>query len=413
MQSKGKKTDIFQSTEFRVFIQEYVQKDTFQLALSPDFKQDIRKKAYLQQLRIYQKALYKLPLFVEKFCLFTGKSYEQSSSEATALFKSGIFRCDKLLDISGGLGVDDWAFANAGATVDSVDPDTELNEFATYNFELLGVAHRITRYSTTAERFLESNSRYFDGIYCDADRRTSGTRSIDLSDALPDVVKLMPVLFSFTDKVLIKASPMADITACCRQLKHVEKVYVVEWNAEVKELLFLLTKDFIGQHITEAVSIDLTGRKLHSLSTSASPHDPIENETTTEYSYFVEPSPAIIKAGLVDSLASTCRLQKVGKTSAYLLGVNCPDNFWGRVFRVKKRMRFQATEFSRYLISLGITQANVAKRDFPLNVVELRKKFKLKDGGDDYLFFTTNSSGEKEVYHCLRFGKTALQGQHF
>jgi hypothetical protein len=400
VQSKEKKTDIFLSPAFGEFIHENVQKDSFNLALSPQFSRNPAYKAYLQQLHIYQKALYKLPLYVEKKCIFTNRSYEQSSSQATALYKSTIFKVGRLLDLCGGLGVDDWAFATAGCEVYSLDPDEELNEFAAFNFTQLDVSEQITRITISAEDFLKDNISLFDGIYCDADRRSSGKKAYDLTHTLPDIVALLPALFRISEMILIKASPMADISACCQQLQNVEQVIVVEWEGEVRELLFRLRLGYTGKYTIEAVDVDANGYVLHRVVSEHEKQLAVASHAIA--THFYEPAPAIIKAGLVQQVATGNRLFKVSQNSAYLLGSDLQRDFWGRVFYIKKQMRFQTGDFTTYLKENNIVKANVSKRDFPLNVEQIRKKFKLKDGGSDYFFFTTNNSGDRVIYHCLK-----------
>lgn len=399
LQINKKNIDIFKGDEFKHFVVENVQKDSFALSLSAKMSSNSLQQQFTQQLHLYQKAADKLPAFVEKFCLFTLKSYEQCSSQATAMYKSSLFSEGNLLDLTGGLGVDDWAFAKAGNEVVSLEPDEELNEIATYNFRLLGVNH-IQRLPQKAEDYLQSNNPMFGCVYCDADRRPGGKKVYDLSGSVPDILSLIPEIFSCTSTLLIKASPMVDITSCTRQLKNVERTIVVQWRGEVREVLFLVKKDFAEETRISAVEVDDKGKVLQEIS-SAKTKLPILTENASSR-FLYEPVPAVVKAGLVNEVAATFGLSRVGINSAYLIGNEEGISFWGRTFRIQTIMLYKPEVLKKYLKEKNIVKANVAKRDFPLQVEDIRKKFKLKDGGNVYLFFSKGAAGELLFFHCLK-----------
>lgn len=399
MQINKKNIDIFKGDEFKRFVIENVQKDSFALSLSTKMSSNALQQQFTQQLYVYQKAADKLPAFVEKFCLFTLKSYEQCSSQATAMYKTSLFLKGKVLDLTGGLGVDDWAFAKADNEVVSIEPNEELNEIATYNFGLLGVSN-IRRTSVKAENYLQNNEQMFDWVYCDSDRRPGGKKVFDLSGSVPDILSLLPEIFSCTPTLLIKASPMVDITSCIKQLKCVERSIVVQWRGEVREVLFLVKKDFAGEAHISAVEVNDLGHVLQEISTVQTKVLMLAENAANRFLY--EPVPAVVKAGLVNEVATSFGLSRVGTNSAYLLGNEEGIAFWGRTFRIQTSMLYKPDVLKKYLQEKNIVKANVAKRDFPLQVDEIRKKFKLKDGGEDYFFFSKTTTGELMVFHCLK-----------
>lgn len=139
-----------------------------------------------EQLKAYPKAVHKLPTFTSTHCWFTSKSYEQSSSESSALFKSSLFNGGKILDLSGGLGVDDWAFAKSFEQVVSLDPDSELNAIVRLNWLKLNLQN-CNRLTTTAEAYLKTHSgNQFDLIYLDADRRSNTNRQSGIEGGTPN-----------------------------------------------------------------------------------------------------------------------------------------------------------------------------------------------------------------------------------
>jgi len=399
LQINKKNIDIFKGDEFKRFVIENVQKDSFALSLSAKMSSNSLQQQFTQQLHLYQKAADKLPAFVEKFCLFTLKSYEQCSSQATAMYKSSLFSEGNLLDLTGGLGVDDWAFAKAGNEVVSLEPDEELNEIAAYNFRLLGVNH-IQRIPQKAEYYLQNNNQMFGWVYCDADRRPGGKKVYDLSGSVPDILSLLPQIFSCTSTLLIKASPMVDITSCIRQLKSVEQTIVVQWRGEVREILFVVKKGFAEEGSISAVEVGDDGNVFQEVSSAKTKVSILTENAASRFLY--EPVPAVVKAGLVNEVAAAYGLSRVGINSAYLLGNEEGVSFWGRTFRIQTSMLYKPEVLKKYLKEKNIVKANVAKRDFPLQVEDIRKKFKLKDGGNDYLFFSKGAGGELLFFHCLK-----------
>ena len=400
LQINKKNIDIFKGDDFKRFVIENVQKDSFALSMSAKMSSNSLQQQFTQQLHLHQKAADKLPAFVEKFCLFTLKSYEQCSSQATAMYKTALFSRGKLLDLTGGLGVDDWAFATAGNEVVSLEPNEELNELAAYNFRLLGVQNSIERISEKAEVFIEHINQHFDWVYCDADRRPGGKKVYDLSGSVPDILSLLPKIFSCTSNLLIKASPMVDITSCIRQLKSVEQTIVVQWRGEVREILFVVKKGFAEEGRISAVEVGDNGNVFQEVSSAKIKKTMLSEKASGLFLY--EPVPAVVKAGLVNEVATAYGLSRMGINSAYLLGNEEGIAFWGRTFRIQISMLYKTDALKKYLKEKNIVKANVAKRDFPLQVEDIRKKFKLKDGGNDYLFFSKGTGGELLFFHCLK-----------
>ncbi|MEI6508546.1 MAG: RsmD family RNA methyltransferase [Bacteroidota bacterium] len=350
------------------------------------------------QLEIYPKAVSKLPTFTSNDCYFTSKSFEQSSSEATALFKASLFKGNNMLDLSGGLGVDDWAFSKKFKHVVSIDKDEELNKIVRFNFDKLNVKN-VDRIDADANEFIKQNNHY-DLIYLDADRRPESTekRVLSLKEGEPNIIVIQERLFEITDTILLKLSPMLDITAIINELKNVSDVYVIAYKNEVKELLVTLKKQ--SDSNIQIHAVDIEGNKNIQYT------DTWKNENQVVYhsngSYFFEPALSIIKAGLSASYASKLNLKMLDRNSYYFTGDKFLKDFMGRQFEVITLIVFSKSAVKNYLKLNSIEKANVSKRNFPMEVKEIRNEFQLKDGGDDYLFFTQNSKKQKLLFHCRK-----------
>jgi hypothetical protein len=352
-----------------------------------------------EQLKLYPKAIYKLPEFVKHHCWFTSKSYEQSSGEASAIYKSSLFYGQSMLDLSGGLGVDDWAFSPNFYNIVSLDPNIELNYVVRENFKKLSL-HNITRLDQTAEDYLlnTNSNNTFDLIYLDADRRPNETRNFFLDQGAPNFLAIQEICLKRSKKVLLKLSPMIDISYLKKVLNYIEKIIVIGDKHEVKELLVILKTNYQGEIIEEAVI--LNENKKNILFSTFSHASRMEFEAGEKY--FFEPHPVIIKAGLSISYASFCGLNQLAPQSAFYIGNSVPESFMGRAFELINSFEFTKSNLQRFIKKHNLDQANITRRNFKQRIEEIRKTFKIKEGGKDYLFFTTLSNNTRMVYHCQK-----------
>jgi hypothetical protein len=351
------------------------------------------------QLKLYPKARKKLPFFAEHFCFFTTKSFEQSSSEPLAGYKAKLFSGDILIDLTGGLGVDDWALSRSYGKVISVDKDEELNSIVRMNFEKLNIKN-IDRIDADAEEFIKQSLKA-DLIYIDADRRAKGSRAITLLDSEPPVLNMLSRLFEISERVLLKLSPLVDITYLTKTLRNIEKIHVNSLDNEVKEILVLLKNNFINDMQIVAADIQ-DGGTINTFSIKAGETHSPGITGSLNAKYFYEPAGCIIKAGLTDAYSAKLGLKKISRGGVYLLGEERVPDFIGRVFRVIYGSSFSKSLFKDYLKRNRIQKANTAKRDFPVSADEIKRQYKISDGGEDYLFFTTEGLGSKVFFHCRK-----------
>ncbi len=351
-----------------------------------------------QQLNIYLKAKDKIPTFVSNHCWLTTKSYEQASSESSALFKSNLFSGEKMLDLSGGLGVDDWAFSKRFKQVISVDPDDLLNTLVKENNKRLHI-NTIERITSTAEDFLRNTSERFDLIYLDADRRTDSGKAFFLDQGKPNYLDLADQCALICSKVLLKLSPMIDFTYLKNAIPQLAKIWVVGNKNEVKEVLALVAFEPKNSLKIEAVII---GENTENLYFSDTDKEENNSPEIVEPIYFFEPHPCIIKSNLYQIYAKKNNLQLLASQSIYYYGDKIPKDFMGRTFSLVQTIEFSKTTVKQYLATTKIKKANISKRNFPLEVGELRKMFQLLEGGEDYLFFATNEQKEKLMFHCKK-----------
>lgn len=346
-----------------------------------------------------KKGRNKLPFLTSNYCWLPAKSYEQASSELTAYYKSLLFNGDSVLDLSGGLGVDDIAFSKVFSTVFSLDSDEELNEIVKHNFKKIGI-NNIERLTVFAEDYLANITSKFDLVYIDADRRpAANSKKFLLSDCTPNIIELLPQLKLITNQLLIKLSPMVDLNYCKTEIENIKEIHVVALKNEVKEVLLLINFSKNNSTIIKAVNI-INEQNIQEFSELNSFF--IETNESNENTHFYEPNASIIKANLSTNYAQSLGLKMIALNSNFFVGHELIENFFGRSFKIVESFPFSKSTLKSYLKKKGIVKANINKRNFPINEAEIAKQFDLKTGGDEYLFFTQNNQGEKLFFHCRK-----------
>ncbi len=383
------------------FVQKHLNDDINTLAFK--FKSieqtDINTNLVLESVSNIKKGSHKLPTLCANYCWLPTKSYEQASGELTAFYKSMLFKGNSVLDLCGGLGVDDIAFSKVFSKVVSLDADEELNEIVKFNFKKLGINY-IERITVFAEDFIANNTSKFDLVYIDADRRpAANSKKFLLSDCTPNIIELLPQLKQITNQLLIKLSPMVDLNYCKSEIENIKEIHVVSLKNEVKEVLLLVDFSINDSTVIKAINI-ISDKNIHEFG-ELNLIDLVTKESN-ENTYFYEPNASIIKANLSANYAKSLGLKMIALNAHFFVGHELIENFYGRRFKIVASFAFSKSMLKSYLKNNGIAKANISKRNFPINEAEIAKQFDLKTGGDEYLFFTQNNQGEKLFYHCRK-----------
>lgn len=345
-------------------------------------------------VKIYRKAEEKLPVFIKSYPALTDKTYEQASSEAMAAFKAGLMQGKRMVNLSGGLGIDDLYFNERFEEVISIDSDSDVHNLAMYNLSLF-TDKNIRRICTDAESFDIPEA---DVIYVDPDRRTGLTRTFLIQDASPDVLKYYLQWLQKAPAIFIKLSPMTDLTEIMRSFDHLSEIHVVALQNEVKEILVKLEHSYKEEPVVYAHIVN--AKQSFSYKSGAV----LDNiyVAVSNASVFVEAAAALIKANLDLECMGQFGLKRVGSGAAFYEGNPVGGMIPGRVFVPVYKSEFSGQIFSQYLKDYRIERAHVKKRDFPMESEEIKKKYKLKDGGEDYFFFFTNHQRQKVFVHCRK-----------
>jgi len=206
-------------------------------------------------------------------------------------------------------------------------------------------------------------------------------------------------LFEITPQVLIKLSPLTDITYINKKLSNIKEVRVVSLENVVKEILVLLDKNLTGLPLITAVDIQSQGNVKEFSSSEISIN---ETQPEEEQIYFFEPAAALAKAGLADNYAANNNYHKISARGKFYTSAKLPADSFGRIFRIVCHFLFGKSLLAKYLRDSSIQQSNVSASNFPGKPEEIKKTFAIKDGGIEYFFFTKNDKNEKLFFHCRK-----------
>ena len=380
------------------FITQNKDADVHTLALSKA-PTGINLRYCLQQIEGRQTAQRKLPTWAKtNGIIYPVKlSMEQCSSEQTALYKQQLVTRllpegrKNMVDLTGGFGIDFSFLAQLFDEADYVEQNEQLCEIACHNFPLLGLSN-IHVHNKTCEEFIDGMG-LFSLIYLDPSRRdTAGRKMVALNDCTPDIEALQDKLLDHATTILVKLSPMLDIQDTLRRLQNVSEVHVVSVDGECKEMLIVLChkKQDTTFHCTNIAA------QTQTFSTEKRETGPIIAPHPEQYLY--EPNASIMKAGVQNALCQAYNVRKLHPFSHLFTSPHFIENFPGRTFVIEDYCSFAKKDIKTMLA--GISQCNLTIRNFPSTVAELRKRLKLREGGNIYLFATTLSDGSHALLRC-------------
>lgn len=379
------------------FIQKNKNEDVTRLVLKSSGFKGLDVKKLAAQILSRQKASKKLPEWssVEKLIFPPALSVEQCSSEATAKYKSTLIHGKTLIDITGGMGVDSYYLSRNFDEAHYYEQQEEVAETARYNFALLNAKNISVHHDDSIAALAKTNAQA-DWIYADPARRDANKQKVVLlSDCAPDVKFHLPELFKHAPNVLLKTSPLLDIDLAVQELKAVKQIHVMGYEQECKELLFSLNKDSFEEELQiKARVVDSEGNVLHQLDFTRAQERDAEMEFSEPLSYLYEPHPAVLKAGGFKFICPAFHVKKLAVHSHLYTSKDPAPNFPGRCFEIIAVCKPDAREIGNYVKD---NKANLTIRNFPAKIDDLRKKWRLKDGGNFYLFATTLSNQKKIV----------------
>jgi len=398
---------ILPDKEIKKFIQEHESSDVRQLALQAALYPHINMRFAIEQISGRLTAKHKIPWWYEHEDIIypVHLPLEQSSSEKTAIYKSGLCQGNTFTDLTGGLGVDFSFMSQSFKKAVYVEQQAELAELAKYNFAVLNIQN-CEIVNQDAVGYLHSLKSVQDIIYLDPARRdNTGKKTVFIEDCTPNILEIEDLLDKLSKKTLIKLSPMLDISHALNSIDNIVQVHIISIANECKELVFIKEKE---KKDTEIMCVNILNngeQELFSYNESRE-HDAIANYTNHVNNYLYEPNSSIMKAGAFKTVAISFGLKKLHPNShLYTSDTFIPD-FPGRKFLVKQVLSPNKKEIKSLLSN--IKQANITVRNYPFSVSEIRKQTKIKEGGSCYIFATTLADEKKVLILCDKVGNHTI-----
>jgi hypothetical protein len=382
--------------EVQKFIKEHLEDDIPGIILKKSPFVEISSKELAEQIDSKKRCESKLPLWFNTEGLYYPAkiSIEQTSSEIAAKYKALQIHGNDIIDLTGGFGVDSLFFALNADSVTHCELSQELSEISKHNSEVLGV--KINYVNTDGIDYLKKSNKIFSTIYIDPSRRVESKKVFLLKDCEPDVINNLKLLSEHSDRIIIKTAPLLDIQSAIRELKKISEIHVISIKNECKELLIIIDKDNANED--PLITCVLLGNKEIKYNFKLSEE---KNYIISNYSepleYIYEPDTSLLKAGCFKLICRDFNVEKMHQHTHLYTSNDLNKQFPGRKFKVKR-----SWNFGQFQKENEIKKANIICRNFGLSPEELKKKLKIKDGGDEYFLFCTGLKDQLLVIHCER-----------
>jgi 16S rRNA G966 N2-methylase RsmD len=384
------------AADIHKFIIENADNDISILALKKNPFPEFNYTDIINQIDARKRAKYKLSTWFNQTHIIypTAVSLQQSSSELTAKYKSTIVSGIKGIDLTAGFGIDSYFFSQVFQKFICIEKNENLSAIIQHNYEVLGIDN-ILVINEDSSNWLYENEDFFDLIYIDPARRDQNKKKVfRFEDCEPQILDNFDFYLSKSERLLIKTSPLLDISLALAQLKFVKEIHIVAIANEVKELLFLIENKYessIKVHLVDLIEDSLMSFDYH--------HQMWSFDYALPSKYLFVPHATLMKIGQFDGLKEVGNLFKLHPHSHLFTSNETIKNFFGKSFKINEVLSYQKNMIKPYLFNKKL---NISCRNFPLKPEELRVKWKIKDGGEDYVFFTTNHKNEKIVLFCTK-----------
>ena len=368
--------------EIQNYINANLNSDLHSLLLKKSPFPDVSMQEIVQQIKGKQVAQKKFPFLLKDGIIFPPQlSLEQSSSEKTAIYKSKILKGKKFIDLTSGFGIDAYYLSENFEEITLVEQNSELLQIVEHNWDVLGKKAKFI--NQKLEDFLIENHENFDVIYLDPARRDNQKNKVFLlEDLSPNILEIQEKLLSISKQIVIKLSPLIDLKYLVSVLKNISRIDIVAVKNDVKEIVVFLTKE-------NSKAIQCHCINLESGESGFQFQFRDEENAHSEYAepekFIYIPNNTLLKAGIFNLISEKFNLKKLHPNTHIYTSDTEIDNFSGRVFEMEVIEGKQIKKKSQF---------NIISKNYPLKPEEIKKKYGLKDGGNDYLIFTQSKKGK-------------------
>ncbi|WP_449397965.1 class I SAM-dependent methyltransferase [Chryseobacterium wanjuense] len=380
IKSVVKKTILNQ--EIQKYINANLNTDLHSLLLKKSPFPDVSMQEIVQQVKGKQVAQRKFPFLLKDGIIFPPQlNLEQSSSEKTAFYKSGILKGKKFIDLTSGFGIDAYYLSQNFEEIMLVEQNPELLETVEHNWNILG--KKATFVNQKLEVFLGENQEKFDVVYLDPARRDDHKNKVFLlEDLSPNILEIQQKLLSISNEVVIKLSPLIDLKYLISILPNVFRIDIIALKNDVKEVVVFLSNENSGEIICNSLNLE-SGESVFTFNFGE------EEKALAAYSepekFIYIPNHSILKAGVFNLISEKFSLKKLHPNTHLYTSQEKLNDFPGRIFEMEI---IDAKHIKKK------SQFNIISKNYPLKPEEIKKKYNLKDGGKDYLIFTQSKKGK-------------------
>ena len=366
--------------KIRVFVAKYKDADLHSLLLKKSPFPEVSIQELVQQIKGRKVAEKKFPFLNQENIIFPPNlNLEQASSQDTADFKKQFFKGKKFVDLTCGFGIDAYFLSQNFEEITLIEQNTELLDIVKHNWEVLG--RKANFINQKLEDFLKNNKEHFDLIYLDPARRDNHNRKVFLlEDLSPNIIEIQEQLSDISTEILIKLSPLIDIQHLVSSLKIIYKIWIIAVKNEVKEVLVYLKKTENRPEIS-CINLQSTEPEFHF---NLDDEKNCQSEFSIPKKYIYIPNNSVLKSGAFNLVSEKFGLRKLHQNTHIYTSEEKIEHFPGRIFETE--------EINSKAIKKG-EQFNIITKNFPLKPEEIKKKYKIKDGGNQYLIAVKSLSG--------------------
>lgn len=375
------------SSDIQNYINQNLNSDLTKLLLKKSPFPDVSMQEIVQQIKGRKTAEKKFPFLTKEGIVFPPNlNLEQASSQSTAEYKAQNLTGKSFLDLTCGFGIDAYFLSKNFDEVTLIEQNSELISIVENNWKTLG--SKANFINENLEKFLENSQHKFDVIYLDPARRDQqNKKKFLLEDLSPNLLEIQEKLHSISDKIIVKLSPLIDISYLISELKNISEIQIIAVRNEVKELVLIIENNQLtdNQQPTTIKCINLESNDPE-FSFNLDDEKSSNSEFSESSNFLYIPNNSILKAGAFNIISEKFGLKKLHPNTHFYTSENKIENFPGRVLEIEKIDAKDLKKGEKY---------NMVSKNYPLKPEEIKKKYKLNDGGNHYLIFTQSVYGKE------------------
>lgn len=369
-------------SDVQKYINANLNTDLHSLLLKKSPFPEVSMQEIVQQIKGKQVAQKKFPFLLKDGIIFPPQlNLEQSSSEKTAFYKSGILKGKKIIDLTSGFGIDAYYLSKNFDDITLIEQNADLLEIVENNWSVLEKKARFI--NQKLEDFLNQNQETFDVIYLDPARRDHNKNKVFLlEDLSPNILEIQEKLLSISNEVVIKLSPLIDLKYLVSVLPHISRIDIIALKNNVKEVVVFLSNKNSGEIMCNCVNLE-SGESSFTFKFGEEENAHAEYGEPEKLIYI--PNHSILKAGVFNLISERFGLKKLHPNTHIYTSSKKTEEFPGRILEVEIIDNKQIKKKGQF---------NIISKNYPLKPEEIKKKYGLKDGGESYLIFTQSKKGK-------------------